>query len=454
MAGFEFLKGVIRESDVNINRFKVLVTSLNGVNKAELSEADVTTIALRLETIKDNLIYYRDKVQNAQLDPFNPKVNPEKPKTKREKKRTYFIVIPIVCVVSAVPLLFFGGIGAGIFGAIIDAFLNTDFFSTLAFWGVIGILGGVLLVGTVAPIVLLIIQSLSPMGEDDQQLINSWEQKCFEIEKENDENAKKYKDLQFEFAEKRRERLQVLDANIASATAYLSSFYQETKRIPSKYYGNIIALQYVVVILNTSQYSLREAFEDYENELSRGGNKIILGAQHQQNALINESNAIAARARRDANIFCPNCGNAIIEGLALCANGDSYMTSGAPSKRVSVDSCVEFDTVLQKINTSYTIWLVIGIFQILIGLCGTITPLFVGIWNIIGAISRKKMIEQYRKNPDGLVKTVKGWESSIILFIFLNLIFGGLIGVAGGIYDYTIVRYVEQHERELVDAGA
>ena len=38
-------------------------------------------------------------------------------------------------------------------------------------------------------------------------------------------------------------------------------------------------------------------------------------------------------------------------------------------------------TILQKLNTSYTIWLVVGICQIVFGFW-YVTPIFFGAWNI------------------------------------------------------------------------
>lgn len=151
--------------------------------------------------------------------------------------------------------------------------------------------------------------------------------------------------------------------------------------------------------------------------------------------------------------YCQNCGKPIIEGQAMCTNCGSYIESAPTNGTMPVTPDVALNTVLQKLNTSYTIWLIVGICQIIFGFW-YITPIFFGIWNIIAASNRKKLIEQYKKDPAGLVKTVKSWKDSMILFIILNAILGALVGIAGGIYDYTITSYVEQNERELVAAGA
>ncbi len=158
-------------------------------------------------------------------------------------------------------------------------------------------------------------------------------------------------------------------------------------------------------------------------------------------------------AKGSGKKYCQNCGCQIVEGQSICTNCGTYISNGVSGGGFPVTPDVALRTVLQKLNTSYTIWLVVGICQIVFGFW-YITPIFFGIWNIISANNRKKLIEQYKNNPAGLIKTVKSWKNSAIIFIILNAVFGALIGIAGGIYDFTITSYVEQHEQELIAAGA
>lgn len=111
------------------------------------------------------------------------------------------------------------------------------------------------------------------------------------------------------------------------------------------------------------------------------------------------------------------------------------------------------NTVLHKLNTSYTLWMVVGICQIVFGFW-YVTPIFFGAWNIYCAVNRKKLAQQFRQDPTGLVETAKSWKDSAVLFIILNAVFGALIGVIGCAYDYSIASYVQQHEAELRAAGA
>ena len=113
----------------------------------------------------------------------------------------------------------------------------------------------------------------------------------------------------------------------------------------------------------------------------------------------------------------------------------------------------EIKTVCEKLETSATVWKTVGILQILFGFW-YFTPILLGIWNIRNANNQKKLLAQFRANPAGMVDTIKGWKNSVIRTGVLNAFLGALIGVAGSVYDYTIISYVEQNENQLREAGA
>lgn len=113
----------------------------------------------------------------------------------------------------------------------------------------------------------------------------------------------------------------------------------------------------------------------------------------------------------------------------------------------------EIKTVYEKMETSATIWKWIGILQIIFGFW-YITPILLGVWNIKNANDQKRLVAQFRINPEGMVDTIKAWKNRVIGFGVLNAFLGAIIGVAGSIYDFTIISYVEQNENRLRDAGA
>ena len=113
----------------------------------------------------------------------------------------------------------------------------------------------------------------------------------------------------------------------------------------------------------------------------------------------------------------------------------------------------EIKTVYEKLETSAMVWKWVGILQILFG-CWYFAPILVGIWNIRNANKQKKLAAQFRENPAGMVDTIKSWKNTVIGFGVLNVFLGALIGVAGSLYDYSIIAYVQQNEKQLREAGA
>ena len=99
------------------------------------------------------------------------------------------------------------------------------------------------------------------------------------------------------------------------AKGLLDEYYEVTRLIPQKYH-NVNALEYIFTVLNTSQYSLREAIDDYERmeqrriEMSRlreqrAANDLAYQQAQltaQQNDLLDEQNFIGERTRRDQNL--------------------------------------------------------------------------------------------------------------------------------------------------------
>jgi hypothetical protein len=97
------------------------------------------------------------------------------------------------------------------------------------------------------------------------------------------------------------------------------------------------------------------------------------------------------------------------------------------------------------------IWIIIGVLQI----CGFIpflvlfgygfALLFVGIWNIYWAIRRFSIAKIIESRVPGIPSAYEQHLSMIILFIFINLFFGGVIGVFGCFYDLYVRSQVLQH---------
>jgi hypothetical protein len=106
--------------------------------------------------------------------------------------------------------------------------------------------------------------------------------------------------------------------------------------------------------------------------------------------------------------------------------------------------------------TAGVIWIIIGVLQI----CAFVpflflfgygfALLFVGIWNIYWAIRRFSISKIIESRAPGIPAAYEQHLSMIILFIFINLFLGGVIGVFGCFYDLYVRSQVLQH-REVFE---
>lgn len=112
-------------------------------------------------------------------------------------------------------------------------------------------------------------------------------------------------------------------------------------------------------------------------------------------------------------------------------------------------------TVTKKMQTCATMWMVIGIFQILVGLVGLLfcvgfTSILVGIWNIVQSNRQLKNAKYFKQNPVGIHSYYQANKTIIVVFIFINLFFGSVFGIIGSIYELTICSFVETHKNEFL----
>ena len=112
-------------------------------------------------------------------------------------------------------------------------------------------------------------------------------------------------------------------------------------------------------------------------------------------------------------------------------------------------------TIGKNMKISATTWLIIGIFQIMVG----IPELFVGygvaciglgIWNIVQSTNERKLANRFLQYPVGIYDYYYGQNQSIILALVINLIFGSVIGVIGAFVEMSIRNYVIAHRDELM----
>ena len=135
-----------------------------------------------------------------------------------------------------------------------------------------------------------------------------------------------------------------------------------------------------------------------------------------------------------------------------------YRTSAENVNMVYLPNKVT-QTISTMVTISAVIWLLIAIYQILVGLIFAIfgvglVTLLCGAWNIYACVSNFKHAK-WVKNCNSIAQgqaIVDSYESSlgkIIIFLITNLTIGGGIGVIGSIYDLILRAYVLKHREEL-----
>ena len=154
----------------------------------------------------------------------------------------------------------------------------------------------------------------------------------------------------------------------------------------------------------------------------------------------------------NTNRFCSSCGAPLDSGKNFCIH------CGARVQPTSV-GMQSHDRLLQslsvKLTTNGIIWIVIGALQILSFFL--VSAWFidwwlvaVGILNIISAIQDIKYAKQILVTPEGIVEKCEPLGGAIISLIY-NLIFGGIIGVAGSIYYLVAIRsFVMTNKNEFL----
>lgn len=106
-------------------------------------------------------------------------------------------------------------------------------------------------------------------------------------------------------------------------------------------------------------------------------------------------------------------------------------------------------TLSDREKIAAIIWLVIGICQ-----CCSGVLIIAGGWNIYSAITRFKQSKAVLTPWAGIVNNYDKWMTSIIIGLVINLIVGGVIGVAGSLYDMFAVRnYVLDNKVVFEEAG-
>ena len=150
----------------------------------------------------------------------------------------------------------------------------------------------------------------------------------------------------------------------------------------------------------------------------------------------------------DKAVACPNCGNPTNPVAAPAQpqyNAQPQYTAqpqynaqpqyAAPAPQIA-------DVLSSKEQTSGIIWAVIAGLQVIAGLLGAWLVLIVAVVNGIVAYSSFQKAKKVKRPYPGMVAEYEKQQTSLIVTLVYNLIFGGIIGVAGSIYDLVTRNYV------------
>lgn len=156
--------------------------------------------------------------------------------------------------------------------------------------------------------------------------------------------------------------------------------------------------------------------------------------------------------------FCKNCGAAVGRDAVFCANCGSKIDYNFSDKCENSSDYKRQETfrigmhVVQNISAkekiSTWIWFGIACIQVL---AGVVVPSawVVAAWNFFACFSNYRFIKRIQEYPVGIYTHYNDSLFSIILFMGINLIAGGVIGIVGGIYDLTVRSYAMQNKEYL-----
>jgi len=142
--------------------------------------------------------------------------------------------------------------------------------------------------------------------------------------------------------------------------------------------------------------------------------------------------------------FCQKCGKEIMDEAIICPN--CGCSTGYNSTNVYSDDYY-INELSKRIKINGIIWICIACIQIIMAL--TINWVFgiIGIANLISSIKDLNYSKEIFTNRFGIVKRFEPLTRPIIVLIY-NLVFGGVVGVAGSVYYLVGIRNFVLNNRE------
>ena len=164
--------------------------------------------------------------------------------------------------------------------------------------------------------------------------------------------------------------------------------------------------------------------------------------------------------------FCENCGSELLEGNKFCPSCGADVSNQSSSNVNNVINSSEKEKIgklitqlSQKNQTNAIIWGVLGTVQIIISMCAIVSygfatgmwTLLVGILNVYSGHKDFTYSKDLLKKPVAIISRYKS-AAPIVITLIYNLIFGGIIGIAGSLYEMSIRNFVLNNKTEFEQA--
>lgn len=154
-------------------------------------------------------------------------------------------------------------------------------------------------------------------------------------------------------------------------------------------------------------------------------------------------------------MFCIYCGAKLSDEALFCSKcGKPTSVQQAQTERHTysspandpMDGQALVTTFSERVKINAILWIVIGSLQLLLGLYVQWVLFVVGALNLVTGIMDLNYSKRVLQDPSGIINRVRSLVMPILTLIY-NLIFGGVIGVAGSIYYLLAVRgFVMENE--------
>ncbi|MCR5543603.1 MAG: hypothetical protein K6F55_05585 [Eubacterium sp.] len=110
---------------------------------------------------------------------------------------------------------------------------------------------------------------------------------------------------------------------------------------------------------------------------------------------------------------------------------------------------------LSKMESAATLWLIIGIIQIVIGVFTAViiwgfVLIGIGIWNIVQSSSEKKAVRHFRQTSSGITRFVDT-QSSGIGALLVNIFLGAWLGIIAAAMDMSARTYGQNNRAALLE---